>query len=91
MQVDSQKLATAAAFWGHDVWSIPLIIIVGSYQLYTFLGWSALIGVASLVRACCESAESELGQTLYSSFGKRQSQKGLHVCKKADTGFEKAP
>ena len=49
MQVDAQKLAMAAAFWGHDVWSIPLVIIVGSVQLYSFLGWSALIGVGSMI------------------------------------------
>ena len=49
MQVDSQKLAFAVGFWGHDTWSIPLVIAIGTYQLYTFLGVSALLGVGSMV------------------------------------------
>ena len=49
MQVDSQKLGQSAAFWLHDPWSMALIIGVGTYQLYSYLGPSALVGVGSVV------------------------------------------
>ena len=51
MQVDSVKLANAAAFWLHDPWSCALIISVGTAQLYSYLGPSALVGVGSIVLA----------------------------------------
>ena len=50
-QVDANKLGQNVAFWMHDWWSITLVIVVGTVQLYTYLGPSALIGVASIIAA----------------------------------------
>ena len=68
--MDAAKLANAVAFWGHDVWSIPLIIVVGTWQLYSYLGVSALVGVFSMVlvlpaqRYCAVADSSHPGPLL---------------------------
>ena len=43
MQVDSTKLGNAAAFM-HELWSIPVQMAVGCYMLFSYLGWSGIIG-----------------------------------------------
>ena len=46
--MDPTKLGNAFAFWMHDLWSIPLVLVCGTALLYQYLGTSALIGVGSL-------------------------------------------
>jgi ABC-type multidrug transport system fused ATPase/permease subunit len=48
LAVDTQKLYEVAQE-GHLVWSLPLTVILVTYFLVRTLGWSALVGVATLV------------------------------------------
>jgi hypothetical protein len=48
LAVDTQKLYEVAQE-GHLVWSLPLTVILVTYFLVRTLGWSALVGVATLI------------------------------------------